>query len=47
MKIMTHPIDRKSRQASLDNLNDEVMQFNKSDDEKLEINRYILTPTGA
>merc|ERR1712142_788476 len=45
VKIMTHPIDRKSRQASLDNLNDEVMQFNKSDDEKLEINRCILTPT--
>lgn len=44
-KIMSFPIGRKSRQASLDNLNEEIIALNQSDDEKREMNRYLATPT--
>lgn len=43
---MSFPIGRKSRQASLDNLNEEIIALNQSDDEKREMNRYLATPTG-
>lgn len=42
---ISFPICRKSRQASLEHLNEEIIALNKSDDEKCEMNRYIATPT--